>query len=90
MNLTLSSEKIELIEWYRNGIAIKPTKKHEVMFNPAKGSCTFVLKNVGKQDSGEYVCKVVSQNGKFTSKCVVNVDQGKGILFFANNYIAVC
>lgn len=69
-------EKIKSIEWFLNGVELKPTQKHATLFNPFKGSCSLIINDINKQDAGEYSCRVVSHTGQFITKCVLNVEPG--------------
>lgn len=67
-------DQIKSVEWYLNGIVIKPTEKHVTLFNPIKKCCTLLIRNVDKYDAGEYSCRIQSKSGQFVTQCMLNVE----------------
>lgn len=75
--MEISPDQIKSIEWFLNGILIKPTEKHVTLFSPMNKCCTLLIHNVEKYDAGEYSCQIHSKSGQFVTKCVLHVQEGK-------------
>ena len=82
LSFEILPEQIKSVEWFLNGIVIKPTEKHVPLFNPVQRSCALHIQNIDKYDAGEYSCRILSQSGHFTTKCILYVDQGIYFMIF--------
>lgn len=72
-------EEVKYVEWFMNGLVIKPTKKHVVLYENDKKSYSLIINDLTKFDSGEYTCKITSKSGQFLSSCTLNIEQPKVI-----------
>lgn len=59
------------IQWVKAGREIKPSDRCSFSF--ASGRAVLELKETGKADSGDYVCKASNVAGSDTSKCKVTI-----------------
>lgn len=81
--MEISPDQIKCVEWFLNGVVIKPTEKHVTLFNPVKKCCALFIHNVDRYDAGEYSCRIQSKDGQFVTRCVLNVEQGISLDIFA-------
>ncbi|NXT77261.1 OBSCN protein, partial [Zapornia atra] len=55
------------IRWYKDGLLLKDTSKHQTFSEPRSGMIVLVVKNPSNEDMGHYECELVNRLGSAKS-----------------------
>ncbi|XP_075703653.1 obscurin [Rhinoderma darwinii] len=61
------------IRWYRDGLLLTDSNKHQTFAEPRSGMLVLVIKNATKDDTGHYECEMVNRLGSTRSGAELTV-----------------
>ena len=59
------------LEWYHNGVILKPKPRYEIEVNSETGECSLQITQIKQQDTGTYELFAENEAGRISTSCYI-------------------